>query len=459
MLFSIIRNLTMRKYVLGAIIVVAVACCGYFMLGSSKINDHSSIIPDDATAIIVFDTKTVLEETSIQYKSFVNNTESIGLDLTKPVYLFLTRNGNMGASAKLYKVDELESRLANIRDMNGLTWGIFEGGLCCHDGERVLAMGPNVTWSDKKVLAEMVSLMSKQSSSSEIFEHLNKQNRGFKARFSFEALPEYVLIKVKEEAKKYGYDINEFDIKSFYLNIASEFTNKSASVQFSIDSSNENVKATIQTFKDSLHSINGLGMKYIPENNDMWLCVNLGGDKILSHLNSNNKTKDILDQIKSIFNVEDFINALDGDALVTLGNLDMQPPQIGILAQINNNKFISEDLKNTFKTFGFSYKELLNENDKFVLLATSNAFIEEMINSNYNSVSEGQKDAIFYFSLNLDKTIRLLKTLYLLNGYPEEIISYAEEMDHVGICLTKDELSFTFRFKRPFKDLIKKWTE
>lgn len=448
----------MKKYILCALIVAAASCCGYFMFGSSTSQDHSNMIPDDATAIVVFDAKTVLEETSISYDSFGDNIESIGLDLSEPVYLFLTSNGYLGASAKLNNVKEFESCLTEIRDMNGFTWGIFDGGLCCHDGDRALIVGPSATWSDKTILAEMLLLMKKDNNSSDIFEILNQQDGGFKARLSFKALPEFVVAEVKKEALKYGYDIEKIDYQSLYLNLSSGFTNNSVSLLFSVDSSNDDIKENIQAFKDSLRCINGSTTRYIPEENVMWLCMNLDGQKILSYLKSDKNANDALTQIMSIFDVEGFINALDGDALITLGNLDLQNPKIGVIAQVGNYDFANADFKKMVNTFGFSFNEVINNGDKFSFLTTSDSFAEELINNNHEK-GEGHDYGIFYLSVDVDKTMNILKPLYLLNDYPEELISYAEDVNHIRVCLTKDDLSFTFEFKSPFNDLITRWTE
>lgn len=451
----------MRKFIIITILLLAFLGAAFLFLRISKDTVHKTIIPDDANAVAVFDAKILLKEAEVSVFSIDADGEGYGIDFSYPVYAFLTQGGNVGFAAMISDEDALEENFLETRRREGLTWGIFAGGLACHDGDRVLLIGPSATWDDKKVQDEMLALMRKESLSSAIYDRLNHETAGLKARMSMKALPQSVADDIRSRIVGYGMDISEVDLSSIYLNIGLHATENTQTLSLSADSPDESVAGIIETYKNSIKPINRVATAYIPEDHVMWMCMNLEGYQILERLKSDRQMNAYIGLINTFVDVDGFANAISGDVMLVLGNIDMQKPQVGMVAQINDNRFLNSNFKNVLKSLNLQSGEFSGDTDRMIYVATSETLVERMSASGNvaNKVFMDLDESVFCLSMNAGKTLELVTALSPSGKYGEYIDRYGKDVERVDLNLTKEVLELKVTFKDTLNKLVRKWTE
>lgn len=162
----------MKKILIGFLVIVAALSIGFYSLyaifGPSDAA-HENLIPEDATAVAIIDGKTLVKEADIKLdltKILEMRKYEVGIDLMRQVYAFLTPDGYLGCATALSDSKNLEGNPEEIRQMDGLTWGIKDGFLVCHDGDRMLLFGPNLSFEDKKIQRQMTELMNRKEATS-----------------------------------------------------------------------------------------------------------------------------------------------------------------------------------------------------------------------------------------------------------------------------------------------------
>lgn len=450
----------MKKIFIGIALLAIIGAGVYFFRGTES-KSHELIIPDDATAVAIIDVARLVKEAEIDQASLSSaDGEDFGINYLNPVYAFLTQEGNIGFAATISDAEDLEANFKETRERDGLTWGSFDGGLACHDGSRVLIVGPSVTWNDQGTQTEMLELMKKETLQSDIYDNISKEDAGFKFRASANAIPENIEQDIKDEVGKYGKKVEGIDLSSFYINLTLKPASKSISLMFSVDSSNDSINKVMEDFTNSQRTVNRVATKYIPNEHLIWMCLNIEGQKILKHLSSNKQTKDFLNLTKSFLDVNSCLNAIDGDVMLAIGETKKPVPDVALVTQVNDTKFLDNNLKELLKSFTIMTGEYIDNNNKLVYLSNSKSLISDMSQSNFDisKIYGNKEEALFYMSLNVNKFVSSVPE-HVNNVYYDSASEYIKEIERVDLCVTRDDIQCNFYLNNTINELLRKWTE
>lgn len=447
----------MKKIIIIVIILTTIIGVAIYFLGSKYSHGHETVIPNNASIIAIIDAKKLIKDADISPVTlFRMKNKGTGIDFSCPMYFFITQDRELGFVAIVDDPKELESNFSEIMHEFGLTWGVLDYGFACHDGNRLLVMKPGDSCNNEEMQAEMLELMTKSSLSSDIFDKLSEEKAGIKLRASMKVFPDSVKQKIKNKPNLFIGEITTKDIESINFNLIIKPSSKSISCLFSLDSSDKDFSAIIEPYKDSFRRISLETPKFLPPNNLLWMCLNIDGESALKHLMTNKQTRGYLDVLNTFVEASDMLESIDGDCVLSVGDIKTKVPEVACILQINDDCFLNENLKKILSSLLLVYGKYTADNKSMMYIASSEALVKNMLN-NCAYVSDrlnNNEDALFFMSLNVEK---------LLSSVPESNLwlnhTIAKNMDKLDVCLTQEVLECKFVLKSTLNELINKWTE
>ncbi len=457
-------------------ILLALAACAaaalYFYQKKSTTIPHENLIPDDATAVVIADAPEFIKEAGIKldFTMLFKEKRSAGVDFTYPVYAFLTKDGNVGLAAVLSDSDELEEQLEDVRKSENLTWGMAGGMLVCHDGNRMLMLGLDLSWEDKKAQQEMVQLMNKQFTESFLFEDLTKRDGAIKAKFDL-AIAESLLSKtdmahVKTEVEKWYKDYAGLDtmpqLNALYLDMSVAFTKNSIALSTSLSSPDEQTAAFLNSYKEKLRPINHKLDAHIPEPEQwaIWMCLNMNGTELLNSLKKDKNMEAQLKAVESFMNVSNILTSLNGDMVLLYGG----GTELALVTQVDNTKFLTPQLK---EILSFIQIRTGNYEDKSFYVTNSPYLQTSMKDGGYKVPEEDgyNDDCVFFLTMYTSKTLAELSTYVKIEDESDQTVAniynfLKNDVNRINLRATQDAVMECKVFlHNEINDYVSKWTE
>lgn len=444
------------KIILSSIVVLALAGVVAFWVLRGNSDGYLQALPKDATALVRLDVKALLDEADLtkeettkllQRISFSEETNEIGIDFNRPVYGFAIQNDNFGILAAVASEKELQSwceRLAaeghasEIMHQRGYSWVVLEQQwLMAFDNEKALVMGPAIGAAQDLLRTTIVQLMEQNDDESalktDLYKLLKSEDEPLVALVRPELLPEDAL-----------KNLGKLQLKSsqqgvYCLTMAPD--DNELEVDIDIISDDETILEELTKINTLLRPITGKLLDNAHPDNAIWLACNLKGEDLLSTLRAEPSIRTSLIALNLIVDVDQIIQAIDGDIAVELTSAKASPENDGVnlrfdfkngclTAHVTNTDFLSEA-----QSWGNSFLEVksLSATDFMVNLEPSSIYFGVQDNTFYLSGEKGLtaqgnaylnkqrsdiKGARFYATLNLS-SIPLEPISFLSKIYPE----------------------------------------
>lgn len=459
----------MKKIIIGLLILAAaVSICFYFtdiIQKPSKVA-HENLVPDNAMAVAIVDVEAVIKESGIKLQSKRMQKMNIGIDFRKPIYAYLTENSCFGVAAALSNSKALENNLDEVRRIDGLTWGTMDGLLVCHDNNRVLLFGPNLSWEDKKAQKEMRELMTKQATASILFEDLRKQNGAFRAKISLDKVASIFAKDVKKEMQKklsdYAGTDAKIDATTLTVDFVGKVTKNCITLKASLASPDKRINEILDGFKKNLRLVNHGLDAHIPQNPTMWMCINIDGPVVHSALMNNKEMASKLDMLEPFINVSNILKSINGDLLFVLGDVTQGNMEIGMAAQVDNTKFLTSRLQQTLDVLDIRVGEYEIKSNKSVYLANTSLMEQNMSIGGFQSdKADGYDDGcVCYLSADVSKAVQAVKPIASVSEETTTIFDFLEQdVDRMNLRATQDTVECKLIFNSTINDCVNKWIE
>lgn len=461
----------MKRFLIALLALVAAASAAYYLLNRKSAASHESLIPDDTPALAVIDVVKMIKDSGVSIEVAKSRRMNVGIDFGRPVYAYMTKSGNIGVAAVLGNCNDLEPHLDDVRRNGGLTWGVLDGFLVCHDEDRVLLFGPDLTWDDKKAQEEMRELMDKQTTSSLLLQDLKAKEAPVRAKVSL-AMAASVLDKdmaseIKGMLRKMYSDYAgadaDIDIESLYLDLDGKATDNSIALTASLTSSDDKTNTVLTECKKKLRPITHELDVHIPQDATMWMCMNIDGKAVHSALIKNKDVAAQMEMIDRFINVSDILESLNGDVLSVLGDVSAKNMQFGLVAQADNTEFLTSQLKHTLEFFDIRVGEYEGRTNKSVYASNNPHMIQSMKTGGFQPDKEDgyDGDCVFFLTMDFGRLIPSVAKPYASIS-PETTALYeffAQDVKTVSIRSTQDVVECRMVLKSAINDYVSKWIE
>lgn len=328
---------------------------GLFLFTSCSGSDYVNAIPSASTAIISIDA-TKAEGTDLKQldmvKDFFKVTDpaEIGIDLTTPLYLFESADGNLGLCAKVDSRDKLDTTLDNLvksgngqkgNERNGCQFGVIGSSwVIGYSDNALLCMGPCVAAAQPEMIKTMLRYLTQDSdngiSGTPMFSKLNELQGPFSVVAQAQALPEKIAPIFTIGAPK--------DADASQVVIAADITTKDnvlcingEALSFN-GSCDKQIKAAYKEFrpitKQYLSSVGNTDL--------LGLFVNVNGDKFLPVLQQNKGLELLLAGINQAIDMNNIIKSIDGDMVFALPSISQDNLELSMAAKLANSKFLAD---------------------------------------------------------------------------------------------------------------------
>lgn len=299
----------MKKAIVSAVavcLVVAAAACYFLRAGDNA----RSVIPADATAVAMFDATAcaeALDLTATELLSLVrqNETESIGIDFTRPCYAFVSKSGFVGVALNVDDEKSVRRTMERLGysggQQRGYSWLTNQNSIGCMGDGKLLLCGPVSVGQQDALRPEMVRLMTQSRQHSPLLSRLEQQEKGLlQLCASMEAVPQRFLHK--------GIDRNDAILSASVRVGKQDITCRCSVVR-------QDGSPLVFPFLEMMHPI--AEPHHYTDDKLFWACANIKGDKLLPLLRQDNMLRMTLMLMNMCVDADMIIQAIDGDVTVT----------------------------------------------------------------------------------------------------------------------------------------------
>lgn len=340
------RSLT--TFLFALLLVLVCACSG---------SDYLNTIPEKSTALISLDLQQMVGEgsgkmntTLLQSLLHVDDVSECGIDLSSKLYLFETRDGNLGLSAKVAS----EGKLTETFD------GLAKQGICPKLTERkdfhftvvkdawlvgfsdkaLLVMGPVVADAQADMQRQMVKLLSATADDgikhTPMFDRLDSISAPIAMVAQAKALPEKFVAPFTLGAPK-GTDASQ-------VVIAAEMKVEQGVLQISGEtfSFKKDINAALQQALAGYRPINGKYVASMAQTDLAGIFMNVDGKKFLPMLQANGALQSLLMGINTAIDMDNIIRSVDGDMAIVLPTFSEDNLQMRLSAQLAQPSWLAD---------------------------------------------------------------------------------------------------------------------
>ena len=393
-----------------AIVVTLVAIAVTFFALRKSSDAYASCLPYDATSITRLDAKSFLSAAKLGPKDLLDllrrtrdnqdshDTQSLGIDVMRPIYAFSSATGNFGIVAAMDDIDDFEAfleeeskagRASEITRQRGFSWAtIGEQWLLAFDKEKALAMGPAVGAAQDQLRNEMARLMEQEKKDSglqsSIYEELKKSDEPLAAIVAPEILPDATDRFLKQFSVSSKNDA--------LLRISLETDDNELEMDADIIAKSPAVKDHLNRINQLMRPIKGSQLNYAHADNVAWMALNVQGSELLDVLRSNQTVRTALIALNLVLDLDRIIRAIDGDVALELTSTDIfdssdiQIKHLYLTADVANSDFLSNASTWGNQLIGV---QALTQQDFAVNLGTSSVYFGVDKNTLYISGERG----------------------------------------------------------------------
>ena len=466
----------MKKYIFLILALIAIVAIGgyYFLFGKKDV--CKDVIPEDAKAVMVLDSKQLVKQMGIDISDIVDflksdKKEDIGIDLLSPMYGFLSNESYLCGVMALSDADDfvevLKEEGVSVESQRGFKWAYSNQMIVCFDDKKALILGPISQTESHNMRPRMVEWMSQSSSKSPLLSSALRQEGAVCLSSKMSVLPSTYMQTALQ------YLDNPFDMDKVFLNAELSIKEKALLLSTAVESDEDDIKSLVTKYKNILRPIQASQLRSTVSDPLLWVGFNTNGATLLEGLRKNSVLRLFLVGVNLCVDADMMLKAIDGDVCFELSDISSYT----LKAQVTNQDFLKNANewntgflgknysfksidKNNFMLQGVGNTTFFGVNDN-VAYFTSNQHVTNNKGSNASDdfVTNKQPEIegkIFYASVSVNKLARLPKMQNMLNDDNKKLNVFLDKIDRFAVSAT-DYLHYDIELstKEDLSDFIK----
>lgn len=305
-------------------------------LASCSKGDYVNSIPKNSIAIMSMDIggmSGISEGTLLKAILHVANINTLGVDVSCPIYLFETENGNMGLCARLGNPGDLEkaiSKMGNnqpIQSFRGYHFTFLDDRWAVgFSDEALLVMGPIVNASFPDMRRQMAKYLSNDEkngiASSHLYQKLDSIDCPMKMVARVDALPEKLMLPFLLGSPK------DTDPSQVCVSTRMDIVEDVLVMDGEAFSFNPRIDAALKKAIQVYRPIEGQLVSALPSEALGGLFINVKGDSLLPLMRENRGLQALLAGINTKVDMDSIVRSVDGDFCLVVPAFDEQSPKV-----------------------------------------------------------------------------------------------------------------------------------
>lgn len=327
------------------------------VLGSCSGSDYLNAIPGKSTAIISLDMQKIAEENHVDDKAavlksmlHVDDASDCGIDFSEKMYLFESKDGNLGLCAKVASESDVEDWLESLskqhictspKERKGFHFSVLKNSwIIGFSSKAFLIMGPVVVDAQAQLQQQMMKYLDADEESgikaSPMFARLDSIGTSMAMVAQAQALPEKFVAPFTLGAPK--------DCDPSQVVIAAEMVMKNGTlcIKGETFSFNKGIDAALKKANQTYRPIKGLYVKSMPDDALAGIFMNVDGRNFLPMMNSNQGLQQLLIGINTAIDMDNIIRSVDGDMAIVIPSFSDSNLKMSIGAKLGNTKWLTD---------------------------------------------------------------------------------------------------------------------
>ena len=346
------------KYILLGLAAVGVGIGAFLLIGSNR-DAYLNTLPHDVQAIGRFDVGRFFMEaplTATRRTALINrildgkDVDATGIDFSRPVYGFVSKDGYFGASCKVKDKEDLTLFLSNVHEghsvsvqqQRGYSWAVIDRSyLMAFDSNKALVMGPAVGAAQDQLRGLMYRYMEQGKKESAIgtplFNHVNDYDEPLAAVLTSGLLP-YPVCKTLSPV------VPSSVMERLLVGLTAEVEEQAVIVETNLLTDDAEVQRKINDVEEMFQKIDGQLLDESHENAAAWACIHVEGNDVLQVLRKVPVIRTALIALNLTLDADQIIKAIDGDLALEVAALPgtdlLRDKPLCLTVQLNNTKFL-----------------------------------------------------------------------------------------------------------------------
>ena len=321
-------------------------------MASCSNDDYINVIPHDSIALMAVDMKNVQkpevkDKPSLDVLPFI--ADQFGVDLSEPVYVFETKDGNFGICAKVNDADDVikcvdevmvpQEMCKSMTERKDYHFTVVKGSWVMGlSDDALLVMGPTVAEQQPMLQQQMTKYLEadekKGIKGTPLFEKLDSLNAPVRLVAQAQAFPEKIAAPLTLGAPKEADDSQ--------VMIAAELQGEDNLLMIRAHSFsfNEKINGAIQTSISSFRPVSDCYMSSVDKEDAAAVFVNVEGNKFLEMIKANKGLQLLLAGINTAVDMDNIIRSVDGDAAFMLKGGEQQ--NVAMYAKLAKTEFLND---------------------------------------------------------------------------------------------------------------------
>lgn len=323
------------------------------MVNACSGTDYLNAVPGNSVALVSMDMgkmNGINNQALLKALLHVSNVNTAGVDVSAPVYLFESADGNLGLCAKVADSGDLEKTL-NALATNGVCQPLKEHRDCQFTllrnawavgftDDALLVMGP-ITPANFSSLRSQMARYLRQSEekgivASRLYEQLDSIDGAMKMVARVDALPEKLMMPFT-----LGAPANTEPSKIF-VSARMNVEGQCLVIDGKTFSFNQQVQQAMKEASQTYRLIEGKYMSALDKDGVSAMFLNVNGNEFIRLLNGNRGFQALLAGINTAIDMNNIIKSVDGDLCITMPNATDNGFRMTMSAQLAHSKWLSD---------------------------------------------------------------------------------------------------------------------
>ena len=334
------------------ILYVITTLCVVLMSSCSN-SDYLNAIPGNSVAIVSMDVgkmNGVNNQVLLKALLRVSNLNTSGIDVSRPVFLFESADGNLGLCAKVDNVNNLEKTIGNLVS-KGVCQALKEYRDCQFTllqnawvvgftDESILVMGPITPSNFANQRNQMAKYLSQSEEkgirSSHLFEKLDSIDGSMKMVARVDAFPEKLIAPFTLGAPK-GTEPSKI-----FLSAQMNVEDGCLVIDGETFSFNARIDKALKEATQTYRLIQGKYMFTMSKDDVLGLFVNVKGEEFIRLMNENPGFQALLAGVNAAIDMDNIIKSIDGDMCVIMPSSMEDNVRVSMCAQLAHSDWLKD---------------------------------------------------------------------------------------------------------------------
>lgn len=337
-----------------ALITLHISLCLILAMTSCTSDDYIQSIPKNSTALLSIDTKEIGEDVpaTLLQKIFPNeDITNTGIDLSDKLFIFETKDGNLGLCAKVKSKSKMKDFLktvsersgnGTVREVSGNILADINGTWAagCSDNA-LLIIGPVTPAAIAETQRQIVRYLRQDEDKSilatPMYAKLDSIDTPLALVAQADALPGSMTAPFSLGAGERGADGSK-------VIIAARITISDHIIYIDGETCSFD-NAVSKSLHDAAGVFRPIQGKYVPSlsrGTAVALFANVDGRRFLPLLQANPSLQAMLAGINAAIDMDNIVKSINGDMMIQMPTFNTAAPQISLSAQLGNKNWLSD---------------------------------------------------------------------------------------------------------------------